>query len=97
MHVYRQHFVHTSLIAHVFECYNVGMKKKESATIEASLEQMNKALWRHSSLWYVFIHGVVRGVGTALGATVIVAVITSLAIHFFGSAHADAVIKTLIE
>lgn len=73
------------------------MKKKESTSIEASLASLDKALWRHSSLGYIFIMGVVRGVGTALGATAIVAVITSLAIHFFGSAHLDAIIKTLVE
>ena len=73
------------------------MKKKQSVTVEATLAEINKALWRHSSFGYIFLHGVVRGVGTALGATVIVALITSLTLHFADSPHVDAMIQAVVE
>jgi hypothetical protein len=71
------------------------MKKTEKVTTEDTLVEINKALWRHSSLSFVFIHGIVRGLGTALGATVLVAIVTSLTLRFADVAHLDAIVKAI--
>ena len=73
------------------------MKKKVSASVEDSLADINKVLQRNISLKYAFMQGMVRGIGTALGATVIVAIITSLTIHFAGSLETDAIFKSILD
>lgn len=73
------------------------MKKKSETDLEPVLQEIDIALRRQNSFLYIFLHGVVRGMGTALGATVLVAIVTSITIHFAGSAHADAVLKSIID
>ncbi len=71
------------------------MAKKSPQSTDAALVEINKALKLHTSLWYVFIHGVIRGLGTALGATVLVAVVTSVTLHFADLAYLDEIIKAI--
>ncbi|MFM2381993.1 MAG: hypothetical protein RLZZ76_760 [Candidatus Parcubacteria bacterium] len=71
------------------------MPKKTPDDTKTVLVELNKVLHLHTSLWYVFIHGVVRGLGTAFGATVLVALVTSLAIQFADTAILGEIIKAI--
>jgi hypothetical protein len=72
-------------------------KKVPQKDIETSLEELNRALHFHTSLPHVFMHGVVKGLGTALGATVLVAFATSLALHFADITEVDTLIKAIVK
>lgn len=56
------------------------MPKKEDKIYEV-LSQIEKSLQKQNSTKYVFTQGLARGLGTALGATVLLAILTSLAIQ----------------
>jgi hypothetical protein len=71
------------------------MPKKAPDDTKNTLMELNKVLHLHSSLWYVFVHGVVRGLGTAFGATVLVAIVTSIAIQFADTAILGEIIKAI--
>lgn len=71
------------------------MAKKAPDDTKSALLELNKVLHLHSSLWYVFIHGVVRGLGTAFGATVLVAIVTSVAIQFADTAILGEIIRAI--
>ncbi len=55
---------------------------KEEDKVHSVLTQIENQLSRQNSIGRVFILGLFRGLGTALGATVLLAIITSLALQF---------------
>lgn len=62
-------------------CYTfVNMPKKEDK-IYKILVQIEKNLEKQNSTRRIFWQGIVRGLGTALGATVLLALVTSLTIQ----------------
>jgi hypothetical protein len=71
------------------------MAKKAPDDTQKALVELSKVLHLHSSLWYVFIHGIVRGLGTAFGATVLVALVTSVALQFADTAYLGEIIKAI--
>lgn len=74
------------------------MPKKEDQ-LTSILKEVNFRLRQQNSLGFNFLQGLTRGLGTALGATVLVAIATSVTIHFADSelltALTQAVIKSL--
>lgn len=58
------------------------MPKKNEDKIYSILESIDDTLKQQSSAKTIFIQGLIRGLGTALGATVLVAIVTSLTIQF---------------
>ncbi len=76
-------------------------KKKTENNLEPVLAEIDIALRRQNSLGFIFVHGFIRGMGTALGATVLVALITSLTLHFAVSPQTgnmiQAVMASIIE
>lgn len=56
------------------------MAKKKEDKIYAILSSIDTALQKQNSTKRIFMQGVVRGLGTALGATVLLAIATSVAI-----------------
>ena len=60
------------------------MPKKEDKVYRV-LSKIEVLLERQNSTWRVFIQGLVRGFGTALGATVILAIVTSITIQLSNS------------
>lgn len=71
------------------------MTKKAPDDTRTALVELNKVLHLHSSLWYVFMSGIVRGLGTAFGATILVAIVTSLALQFADVTYLDAIINAI--
>ena len=71
-------------------------KKKADTNLEPVLQEIDIALRRQNSLGFIFIHGFVRGMGTALGATVLVALITSITIRFATTQGAEHMIKAIM-
>lgn len=61
------------------------MKKKEDR-IHSILTSIDANLKQQASMRRIFVQGLVRGLGTALGATVLVALATSITIQFFNTA-----------
>jgi hypothetical protein len=68
------------------------MPKKEDK-IYKILQQIENNLERQNSSKRIFVQGLVRGLGTALGATVLLAVITSLAIQLASTFDATTIIE----
>jgi len=66
------------------------MSKKEDK-IYSILESVDKNLERQNSTKRIFIQGLVKGFGTALGATALLAIATSLTIKLVGSVDANIV------
>lgn len=60
------------------------------------LKEIDVTLRRQNSFVFIFLHGLVRGMGTALGATILVAVVTSLTLHFAGTPSTDAMIQAIM-
>ncbi|GEM_PF-5841535 len=58
------------------------MSKKQEDKIYAILSSIDETLKQQGSGKRVFIQGLIRGLGTALGATVLVALVSSIAIQF---------------
>lgn len=73
------------------------MPKKNKDDISSILSEINIALQRQNAYRYSFFHGIMRGVGTALGATVVVALVTSLTINFFDSPQMEALIQMIMN
>jgi hypothetical protein len=55
-------------------------KKKDDVAL--LLHEIHRQLKRQNSLRFIFLQGITRGFGTALAATVLVAIVTSLTIQF---------------
>ena len=73
------------------------MSKKGKDDVTDVLNEIEITLKRQNSFGYIFLHGIVRGMGTALGATVLVALLTSITLNFFGSPQMDAVIEAVVS
>jgi hypothetical protein len=71
------------------------MPKKTEEAFMPVLKEIDVTLRRQNSFVFIFFHGLVRGMGTALGATILVAIITSLTLHFAGTASTDAMIQAV--
>ena len=71
------------------------MPKKKDPYVEV-LDEIRVQIRKQNSLGFTFVQGMTRGLGTALGATVLVAVLTSIALHFTGSSEAAAFVKSLL-
>lgn len=71
-------------------------KKILEQNIEPVLAEIDIALKRQNSLGYIFLHGLVRGMGTALGATLLVAFVTSLTLYFAESEQAGTLLRYLM-
>lgn len=63
----------------------MAKKKSQEDLVTNLLEQIKIQLDRQNSPSRVFVLGLVRGFGTALGATVLLAIATSLTIHLLSS------------
>jgi hypothetical protein len=55
-------------------------KKKDD--VASLLREIHTQLKRQNSFRFIFLQGIMRGFGTALAATVLVALVTSLTIQF---------------
>lgn len=73
------------------------MPKKKPDKITSILENIDRELHRQNSLGYIFLQGLVRGLGTALGATILVALVTSITIHFAETPQVEAFMKSVIS
>ncbi len=71
------------------------MPKKKSDRLTSVLGEVETILKRQNSLRYIFLQGLMRGVGTTLGATVFVALITSITLHFADSEATSAFMQAL--
>ncbi len=71
------------------------MAKKSKDTEVEIFDDIRKALHLHSSFRFIFLQGMVKGFGTVFGATVLVAIMTSIAIKFADVAYLDAIIKAV--
>jgi hypothetical protein len=58
------------------------MSKKKEDKIYSVLSSIDATLKLQSSGKRIFMQGLIRGLGTALGATVLLAIVTSLTIQF---------------
>ena len=72
-------------------------KKILEHNIEPVLAEIDIALKRQNSLGYIFLHGIVRGMGTAFGATLLVAAVTSFTLYFAESEQAGAFLRYLMR
>ena len=58
------------------------MSKKKEEKIYSVLSSIDETLKLQGSGKRIFMQGLIRGLGTALGATVLLAIVTSLTIQF---------------
>lgn len=70
---------------------------KKADKLTSVLEEIDTVLKRQNSLRYIFLQGLMRGLGTALGATVLVALVTSITIHFADSEEVTDFMKAVIS
>jgi hypothetical protein len=73
--------------------YNTNMAKKSKETQEEIYGDIRDALHLHASFRFIFLQGMVKGFGTVFGATVLVAIATSLAIKFGDAVFLGEIIK----
>lgn len=69
------------------------MPKQKRDKVYAILSEIEDQLNRQNSLKRVFLLGLFRGLGTALGATVLLAIVTSLAINFFDAVSIETIMQ----
>ena len=69
---------------------------KKVDPLSATLKEVHIQLKRQNSLRFTFLQGLTRGAGTAFGATLFVALATSLTIHFADSEMMSAFLKSII-
>jgi len=69
---------------------------KKSDPYKLLLEDIETQLRRQNSFRFIFVQGLMRGLGTALGATVLVALVTSITIHFTNSEAVSAFMLSII-
>lgn len=79
-----------------FSCYTLRMQKKEGKVYRV-LSQIETSLEKQNSTWRVFVQGLVRGLGTAIGATVVLAIVTSLTIQLTDSIDIQAFLGYFVE
>jgi hypothetical protein len=61
------------------------------------LGDIHTQLRKQNSLGFTFLQGVLRGCGTALGATVILAIVTSITLEFADSEAVTAFMTAVIR
>lgn len=71
-------------------------KQTEDKQVEI-LRELHAAIKRHNGFGFIFLHGVVRGLGTAFGATILVAVVTSLTVHFTGTHNMEGLMQSVMH
>ena len=69
--------------------------KKKEAEVAVVLGEIDIALKRQNSILFIFVHGFVRGMGTTLGAAALVALLTSITLHFAQSPEAAVFLDSL--
>jgi hypothetical protein len=70
-------------------------QKKKS--FDSVLGEIETQLKRQNSLSFSFLQGLMRGLGTALGATVLVALVTSITIQFTDAGQVSAFMQSVIS
>jgi len=78
------------------KCYDFSMPTKKPDKLTAILNQIETELKRQNSFGFIFLRGITRGLGTALGATILVALVTSITIHFADTPEIGAFMKSVI-
>ncbi len=73
------------------------MPRKTRPTNEQILEEIRDTLHHHSSFRFAFVHGIAKGLGTVVGATVVVAIATSIALQFRDVALVGDVLSALVS
>lgn len=66
-------------------CYYVAVSKNSEDKIYTILTSIDKTLQNQNSPRRIFFLGLIRGLGTAIGATILLAIVTSLTISFADS------------
>lgn len=72
------------------------MPVKKPDKLTSILNQIDTELKRQNSFRFIFLRGLTRGIGTALGATILVALVTSITIHFAETPEVGAFMKSII-
>jgi hypothetical protein len=72
------------------------MRKKPDDLI-INLKELDKDLIKANSFYRVFIRGIFWGVGTALGATIVAAIVISLLSKIINSASDAPVLKDIMQ
>ena len=72
------------------------MAKKKDPLLSV-LTEIDLVLKRQNSLGYIFLQGLMRGFGTAFGATVLVALVTSITIHFADTPQVAEFMRSVIN
>ena len=70
------------------------MAKKKDPLLSV-LTEIDAVLKRQNSLGYIFLQGLMRGFGTAFGATVLV--VTSITIHFADTPQVAEFMRSVIN
>ncbi len=70
---------------------------KEEHNLEPVLKEIDTVLRRQNSFGYIFLHGIIRGMGTALGATLLIATVTSFTLYFAESQYAGTFLRYLMK
>lgn len=69
---------------------------RKSDPYKTLLEDIDEQLRKQNSFGFTFLQGLMRGLGTALGATVLVALVTSITIHFTDSEAVSAFMMSVV-
>ncbi len=72
------------------------MPVKKPDRLSSILDQIDTELKRQNSFRFIFLQGLTRGLGTALGATILVALITSITIHFADMPEIGSFMRSII-
>ena len=79
-------------------CYDyVTMPKKKEDKIYSVLVSIDKNLKKQNSKKGNFLNGLIRGLGTALGATVLLAIGTTLMVQFLSTLNWPAFSETFFN
>ncbi|MBI4135142.1 hypothetical protein HY477_00175 [Candidatus Uhrbacteria bacterium] len=62
---------------------------KEEATLNEQMLRLTRAIEKANSFWRAFLLGVVRGLGVAIGATIIAAAVVALLVRGLKTLHLD--------
>ena len=64
--------------------------------LETVLTSIEDELHKQNSFRRIFVNGLLRGLGTAIGATLLFAIFTSLALHFASTVDMRSYIETIL-
>lgn len=73
------------------------MPKKKGDKLNSLLVSIDDSLKKQNSTWRVFVNGLVRGFGTALGATVVLAILTSMTFKAVESLDPEKLINFFMD